>query len=204
MFFRNMNMQHRRQPVVIRRKPIIIVKRHVKRNDNPLKYVITESGNKYLENTRPKGFSISKGKSYAANSNMRMRRVRKKGNPKHFTLRNMIESLIKGNQISTKKVVKKAVAKKKVAKKKVAKKKVAKKVAKKKVAKKKVSKKKVVKKKVAKKPVVHRKGFSYKKHPVKKEYIIVSGKKRLIHTGNRGAEYYKLNGKIHYIPSIKD
>ena len=206
MFFRKINIEPKRQPVVIKHKPIIIVKKGVTRQGHPFKQIIAESGEKYLEHGKPKGFSISKGMSYVSGPNMKIKSVPKKTSAKHLTLKNIVENLMKGKKpVGIKrKVVKKPVAKKKVAKKPVAKKKVAKKpVAKKKAAKKPVAKKKAAKKPVAKKPVVHKKGFAYKKHPSKKEYIKVSGKKRLIHKGNRGAEYYKLNGKKHYIPSIK-
>ena len=186
MFFRKINIEPKRQPVVIKHKPIIIVKKGVTRQGHPFKQIIAESGEKYLEHGKPKGFSISKGMSYVSGPNMKIKSVPKKTSAKHLTLKNIVENLMKGKKpVGIKrKVVKKPVAKKKVAKKPVA-------------------KKKAAKKPVAKKPVVHKKGFAYKKHPSKKEYIKVSGKKRLIHKGNRGAEYYKLNGKKHYIPSIK-
>ena len=194
---------------------LLLLKKALRPEGHPFKQTITESGQKYLHQGKPAGFSISKGMSYVTGPNMKVKRVPKKTGVKHLTLKDIVENLMKGKKPGIKrKVAKKPAAKKKVAKKKVVKKKVAKKpgvkkkvvkkkVAKKKVAKKKVVKKKVVKKKVAKKPVVHKKGFAYKKHPSRKEYIKVQGKKRLIHKGNRGAEYYKLDGKKHYIPTIK-
>ena len=210
MFFRKINVEPKRHPVIIRQKPIIVVKKGITPEGHPFKQTITESGQKYLHQGKPAGFSISKGMSYVTGPNMKVKRVPKKTGVKHLTLKDIVENLMKGKKPGIKrKVTKKPAAKKKVAKKKVVKKKVAKKpgvkkkVVKKKVAKKKVFKKKVSKKKVAKKPVVHKKGFAYKKHPSRKEYIKVQGKKRLIHKGNRGAEYYKLDGKKHYIPTIK-
>ena len=188
MFLRRIDLEPKRNPIIIRQKPIIIVKKGITSDGYPFKQTITKSGEKYLHKGKPSGFSISKNMSYVSGPNMKIKSIPKKS-VKHLTLKNMIVDLMNKKQVAKKKVAKKPVAKKKVAKKPTSKKKVAKKPA--------------AKKKVAKKPIVHKKGFSYKKTPSKKEYIVVKGKKRLIHKGNRGAEYYKLNGKKHYIPSIK-
>jgi hypothetical protein len=202
MFLRRIDLEPKKRPVIIRQKPIIIVKKGITSDGYPFKQTITESGQKYLHQGKPSGFSISKDMSYVSGPNMKIKSIPTKKGVKHLTLKNMIEHLMH-KKIAKKPATKKKVAKKPVAKTKVVKKPAAKKKVAKKVVKKPVAKKKVVKKKVAKKPVVHKKGFAYKKNPSKKEYIVVSGKKRLIHKGNRGAEYYKLNGKKHYIPSIK-
>ena len=202
MFFRKIIPMH--QPTVLKRKPIIIVKKSVTPEGNPFKQTVTESGEKYIIDGKPSGFSISKGVSFVSGPNMKIKELPKKKRGSHLTLKNIVDDLMKQKHgkklvIKKKKATKKPAAKKKVTKKPAAKKKVTKKPA----AKKKVTKKPAAKKKVTKKPIVHKKGFAYKKHLDKKEYIVVSGKKKLIHKTNRGAEYYISKGKKVYIPSIK-
>ena len=55
-----------------------------------------------------------------------------------------------------------------------------------------------------KKSVTNKKSVAKKKQSSKKNYIVINGKKKLIHKGDRGGEYYKSKGKKIYIPSIKN
>ena len=174
MFFRKIIPMH--QPTVLKRKPIIIVKKGVTSEGNPFKQTVSESEEKYITNGKPSGFSISKGVSYVSGPDMKIKEVSKKKRGAHLTLKNIVDDLMKQKHgkklVIKKKGSKKAVAKKKVAKKPAAKKKATKKpVAKKKAtkkpaAKKKAAKKPVAKKKAAKKPVAKKKAA---KKPVAKK-----------------------------------
>jgi hypothetical protein len=169
MFFRKIIRMH--QPTVLKRKPIIIVRKGVTPEGNPFKQAVTESGENYITNGKPSGFSISKGVSFVSGPNMKIKEAPKKKRGTHLTLKNIVNDLMKqkyGKKLVIKKKTKKPVAKKATKKpvaKKATKKPVAKKATKKPVAKK--ATKKPVAKKATKKPTA-KKNTAAKKKPTKK------------------------------------
>lgn len=174
-----------KRPVVLKQKPIIIVQRGVTPDGNPFKQRFTQSGERYLSDGKPSGFSISKGMSFVSGPNMKIRAMPKHSKRRQLTLKNMINHLVT-NQKGRKLVIKrKPGTKKKML-----------------GNKRPVTSKKSVSKK---KPVTKKKSVAKKKQSSKKKnYIVMNGKKKLIYKGDRGGEYYKSKGKKIYIPSIKN
>ena len=91
MFFRKIIRMH--QPTVLKRKPIIIVRKGVTPEGNPFKQAVTESGENYITNGKPSGFSISKGVSFVSGPNMKIKEAPKKKRGTHLTLKNIVNDL---------------------------------------------------------------------------------------------------------------
>ena len=94
MFFRTVNPIKRSN--VIRERPVIIIKKGVTPEGNPFKQRIYETGEKYITNGNPSGFSISKNISYMSSPNMKMKAIPKKT---HMKLKNLVEDMMRKQKL---------------------------------------------------------------------------------------------------------
>ena len=94
MFFRTVNPIKRSN--VIKERPVIIIKKGVTPEGNPFKQRIYETGEKYITNGNPSGFSISKNISYMSSPNMKMKAIPKKT---HMKLKNLVEDMMRKQKL---------------------------------------------------------------------------------------------------------